>query len=138
MDADTGEPLDTTVASDSSGVRAHQHAGWSAPSVSGRKGSKQGSLTRVDPDGREALGRSRGGLITKVQVAAALRCRPIVTITIPGQRADSVMFTEVMTMIRYPKSGPGRPRTTIRRVLRIRPIPAKSSASNSAAAASLL
>ncbi|MBA8823966.1 hypothetical protein FHX42_001295 [Saccharopolyspora lacisalsi] len=33
-------------------------------------------MTRVDRDGREALGRSRGGLTTKIHLAADLRCRP--------------------------------------------------------------
>lgn len=74
-------------------------------------------MSRVDPDGRESLGRSRGGLTTKIHLAADLRCRPVVTVTSPGQRADSVMFTEVLAMIRYPTSGPGRPRTTPSRVL---------------------
>ena len=29
--------------------------------------------------GREAIGRSRGGLTTKIHLAADLRCRPIAT-----------------------------------------------------------
>lgn len=71
----------------------------------------------MDRDGREALGRARGGLSTKIHLAADLRCRPVVTATSPGQRADSVMFPAVLGLIRYPTSGPGRPRTTPGRVL---------------------
>lgn len=56
-------------------------------------------------------------MTTKIHLAADLRCRPIVTATSPGQRADSVMFTEIMKVIRYPTSGPGKPRTTPSRVL---------------------
>lgn len=67
--------------------------------------------------GREALGRSRGGLTTKIHLAADLRCRPIVAVASPGQRADSVMFTEVLRVIRFPTSGPGRPRARPSRIL---------------------
>lgn len=38
-------------------------------------------------------------------------------LTSPGQRADSVMFGEVLSMVRFPQSGPGRPRTRPSRVL---------------------
>ncbi|MBA8823965.1 transposase [Saccharopolyspora lacisalsi] len=39
------------------------------------------------------------------------------TVTSPGQRADSVMFTEVLRVLRFPSSGPGRPRTRPGRIL---------------------
>ncbi len=74
-------------------------------------------MTRLDRDGRKALGRSRGGLTTKIHLAADLRCRPVVTVTSPGQRADSVMVTEVLRVLRFPTSGPGRPRTRPSRIL---------------------
>jgi transposase len=70
----------------------------------------------VDPDGREALGRSRGGLTTKIHLAADTRCRPLTRHTSPGQRHDSRGFTVVMDGIRIPHRV-GRPRTRPARVL---------------------
>jgi len=66
---------------------------------------------------REALGRSRGGLTTKVHFAADQRCRPISRVITPGQRHDSVAFEPVMAGIRIGRRSPGRPRTRPGRVL---------------------
>jgi len=38
--------------------------------------------------GREALGRSRGGLTTKIHLAVYRRCRPVAQILSPGQHGD--------------------------------------------------
>src|SRR5664279_1666190 len=46
----------------------------------------------VKPVQREALGRSRGGLSTKVHLAADSRSRPLGFITTLGQRHDSIAF----------------------------------------------
>jgi transposase len=61
--------------------------------------------------GREALGRSRGGLSTKIHLVADRRCRPIVRILSPGQHGDSPRFIPLMDQIRILRRGPGRPRT---------------------------
>ena len=45
---------------------------------------------------REGLGRSRGGLSTKIHLAADLRCRPVARVTTAGQRHDSLAFEAVM------------------------------------------
>jgi transposase len=74
-------------------------------------------LNRDDPDGREAIGRSRGGRTTKIHLAADRRCRPVRHLTSPGQRADSTMFTQVLDAVRIRRAGPGRPRTRPARVL---------------------
>ena len=66
---------------------------------------------------REALGRSRGGLTTKIHLAADTRCRPISRVTTAGQRHDSVAFEPVMDRIRIRRRGPGRPRTRPGRIL---------------------
>lgn len=66
---------------------------------------------------REGLGRSRGGLTTKIHLAADPRCRPISRVTTPGQRNDAVVFDRVMAGIRIGRLGPGRPRTRPDRVL---------------------
>jgi transposase len=65
---------------------------------------------RDERGGREALGRSRGGLTTKLHLAADRRCRPIARHTTPGQRADCTGFVQVMAGIRI-RRRVGRPRT---------------------------
>jgi hypothetical protein len=42
--------------------------------------------------GREGLGRSRGGLSTKIHLAADRRCRPVARILSPGQHGDCPQF----------------------------------------------
>lgn len=61
--------------------------------------------------GREALGRSRGGLTTKVHLVADLRCRPVTRILSPGQHHDSPRFIPLMDQIHIARHGRGRPRT---------------------------
>jgi transposase len=45
---------------------------------------------------REGIGRSRGGLSTKLHIAADMRCRPVARVTTAGQRHDSLSFEAVM------------------------------------------
>jgi transposase len=66
---------------------------------------------------REGLGRSRGGVTTKIHLAADARCRPIGRVTSAGQRHDSVAFTALMADIRIIRRAGGRPRTRPDRVL---------------------
>lgn len=61
--------------------------------------------------GVEALGRSRGGLSTKIHLVADRRCRPIARILSPGQHGGSPRFIPLMDQIRIARRGPGRPRT---------------------------
>jgi transposase len=61
--------------------------------------------------GREALGRSRGGLSTKIHLAADRRCRPVTRLTSPGQHGDAPRFIPVLDAIRIARRGKGRPRT---------------------------
>jgi transposase len=67
--------------------------------------------------GREALGRSRGGLSTKIVLAADRRARPLCRVILAGHRHDSIAFTAVMAAIRILRRGQGRPRTRPRHVL---------------------
>jgi Transposase DDE domain len=60
--------------------------------------------------GREGIGRSRGGLTTKIHLAADLRCRPVARLTSPGQHGDSPLFIPLMDAIRIRRRGRGRPR----------------------------
>jgi transposase len=57
------------------------------------------------------LGRSRGGLSTKIHLAADDRCRPIARVITAGQRHDAVAFPPLMRAIRIRRRGHGRPRT---------------------------
>ncbi len=78
----------------------------------------QGALPNDNNPGvREGLGRSRGGLTTKIHLVADRRCRPIARLTSPGQHGDSPRFIPLITAIRVRRRGPGRPRSRPARVL---------------------
>ena len=57
------------------------------------------------------LGRSRGGLTTKIHLAVEQAQRPMSLVITAGQRGDSPQFQTVLDRIRVPRIGPGRPRT---------------------------
>ncbi|TVL90246.1 hypothetical protein CD790_22260 [Streptomyces sp. SAJ15] len=57
------------------------------------------------------LGRSRGGLSTKVHLAAGAHARRLAFTVTAGQAGDAPAFETVMSRIRVPRTGPGRPRT---------------------------
>jgi hypothetical protein len=93
------------------------------PKGAKRSGSRPGRGTGRGPRGASApaprrrarlraaeLGRSRGGLTSKVHLSADRRCRPLSFVLTPGQAADSPRFTAVLERIKV--RGPaGRPRT---------------------------
>jgi transposase len=56
------------------------------------------------------LGRSRGGLTSKVHLAADRRCRPMALVLTAGQAADSPQFIRVLEKVRV-RLPVGRPRT---------------------------
>ncbi len=59
----------------------------------------------------EALGRSRGGLTTKVHLACDQQGRPLSVVITPGQRHESTQVTAVLDGIRVLRPGErGRPR----------------------------
>lgn len=58
-----------------------------------------------------ALGRSRGGLSTKIHLAADGHARPLALAVTAGQAGDAPAFETVMARIRVARTGPGRPRT---------------------------
>ncbi|MFJ8098219.1 transposase [Streptomyces griseofuscus] len=70
----------------------------------------------MDTKGREELGRSRGGLTSKVHLLADDRARPLTWQTSPGQRGDSPMFVPVLEGLRIGRRGSGRPRSRPDRV----------------------
>ncbi|WP_431193212.1 IS5 family transposase [Streptomyces tendae] len=65
---------------------------------------------RQDEPGDHALGRSRGGLTTKIHLACDGKGRPLAILVTPGQRHDSVCARPLLERIRVPRTGPGRPR----------------------------
>ncbi|WP_370268088.1 IS5 family transposase [Streptomyces sp. V4I8] len=99
--ADAAGDIDWLVQIDSTIVRAHQHA-----AATGRKGGSSGRTNRND----HALGRSRGGLTTKIHLACDGKGRPLAILVTPGQRHDSICARPLLERIRVPRTGLGRPR----------------------------
>jgi transposase len=99
------------VSVDSTIARAHQHAA----------GARRDPSAQKEPPGEEpadhGLGRSRGGLTTKVHLACEQGRRPLSLVLTAGQRGDSPQFTPVLNGIRVHAPGPGRPRCRPDRVL---------------------
>src|SRR5262249_57164995 len=96
------------VAVDSTVARAHQHAAGAR-----RRGGLQAEPpggTQAEP-GDHALGRSRGGLTTKVHLACEQGQRPLSIVITAGQRGDSPQLQAVLAGIAGPPPRPGRPRT---------------------------
>jgi transposase len=58
------------------------------------------------------IGRSRGGLSSKIHQLVDGRGRPLVVLVGPGQAHDSPMFPVLLSHLRVDRCGPGRPRTT--------------------------
>lgn len=69
-----------------------------------------GPEKRGDPTGEEALGRSQGGLTTKLHQACDGKGRPLSIVLTPGQRHDSTQIESILDGIRVPRaSGRGAP-----------------------------
>ncbi|CAL9618383.1 hypothetical protein SUDANB121_05807 [Nocardiopsis dassonvillei] len=81
-----------------------------------RRSGEKGERARDEPDGAEALGRSRGGLTTELHLLADTRRRPLVVLSSPGQRGDSLVSEPLMAALRLPRRV-DRPRTRPDRVL---------------------
>ena len=69
-------------------------------------------MTRIRQPGRAGRGWAvRGGLSTKIRLAADRRCRPVARILSPGQHGDGPRFIPLLVAIRISRRGLGRPRT---------------------------
>ncbi|WP_372669761.1 IS5 family transposase [Amycolatopsis kentuckyensis] len=99
---------------DSTIARAHQHATGAR-----KRGICRPSRRAGSPSSRKdhALGRSRGGLTTKVHLGCEQGQKPLSIVLTAGQRGDSPQFVPVLAGIRVPRPGRGRPRTRPDRVL---------------------
>ncbi len=71
----------------------------------------------TDEPADHGLGRSRGGLTTKLHLACEQGQKPLSFVVTAGQRGDSPQFANVLGRIRVPRAGCGRPRTRPDRVL---------------------
>jgi len=124
-DQDAGQQW--MVAADATVVRAHQHAAGArrvppadvdparlAPAVLSDPVRRRGTGKLRD---REALGRSRGGLTSKIHLLADSGCRPLARVTSAGQRHDSLALVPLMGQLAIARRGRGRPRTRPGRVL---------------------
>jgi transposase len=104
--------IEWVVSVDSTINRAHQHAAGAR---------RRPEAQRTPPAGEpadHALGRSRGGLSTKVHLASEQGRKTLATVLTAGQANDSPQFIPVLDRIRVPhRSGPGRPWTRPDRVL---------------------
>ena len=67
-------------------------------------------MDEVEPAGH-GVGRSRGGLTTKIHHAVDGKGRPLAIVVTGGQRNDGAMLADVLADIRVPRVGRGRPRT---------------------------
>jgi transposase len=82
-----------------------------------RRGAQKGELQKEPPGGLDAepnddgLGRSRGGLTTKLHLAVEQGQKPLSLRVTAGHRHDSPQFQPVLEAIRVPRTGRGRPRT---------------------------
>jgi transposase len=65
----------------------------------------------------EALGRSRGGLSTKVHLICDGKGRPLSVLLTPGQRYGSTRLGALLDAIRVPCLGRGRPRKRSERLI---------------------
>jgi hypothetical protein len=87
-------------------VRAHQHAA----------GARKRGLPSIQASRRQALGRSRGGLTTKLHTIGDGRGRNLATRLTPGQDADTSQLVTLIDQVRWrgrvSGAGPARARIT--------------------------
>ncbi|MFC8722902.1 IS5 family transposase [Kitasatospora sp. NPDC057198] len=108
-DADAGGRVDWSMVSvDSTSCRAHQHAAG-ARKARCASPEKRSTPRQHRPD--EGLGRSRGGLTSKIHLAGEGGRRPLALLITPGQWGDSPQPIPVLEQIRVKRPGSGHPRT---------------------------
>ncbi|UQS23127.1 IS5 family transposase [Amycolatopsis thermalba] len=108
-DDSVGE-VEWVISVDSSVVRAHQHAAGAR-----KKGAAPG-VEALAVDG-EGLGRSRGGLSTKIHLAVDGRGLPMRVLLTGGHAGDNPQLLPLLDGIAVARIGPGRPRCRPDRVV---------------------
>ncbi|WP_423218957.1 IS5 family transposase [Xylanimonas ulmi] len=120
-EADAAGKVDWTVSVDATIARAHQHA----TNTTRPEGHMEATSNYTTPPegfvpsllGGErqpaghGIGRSRGGLTSKIHAAVDGHGRPLALVVTGGQRNDGAMLAQVLADIRVPRPF-GRPRTT--------------------------
>ncbi|MFJ3505632.1 IS5 family transposase [Streptomyces sp. NPDC090135] len=108
-EADSQGYIDWSMVSvDSTSCRAHQHAAG-APRRTPHIPKRRSTPRQHRPD--EGLGRSRGGLTSKIHLAGEGGRRPLAFLITPGQWGDSPQLVPVLERIRVKRPGGGHPRT---------------------------
>lgn len=103
--ADAAGLITWDVSIDSTLARAHQHAAGARRDWQGQREPPVGE------PGDHALGRSRGGLTSKLHLACEQGQKVLAIVVTAGQRGDSPQFPVVLDRIHVPRLGPGRART---------------------------
>ncbi|MGA5509044.1 IS5 family transposase [Streptomyces umbrinus] len=107
--ADAAGHIEWEVSVDSTVRRAHQHsAGARKRGLPVRAGRPRTAWRTSRND--HGLGRSRGGLSTKLHLAADAAGHVLAVVITGGQRGDAPHFIRVMDRIKVPRTGSGRPR----------------------------
>jgi transposase len=124
--ADAAGRIQWEISVDSTVCRAHQHAA----------GARRDGNVQVEPPGGigvepadHGLGRSRGGLTTKIHLCVEQGQKPLSFVITAGQCGDSPQFVPILEAIHVPRLGPGRAR---KRPVRVRGDKAYSSRANRA------
>jgi transposase len=112
--ADAAGRIVWDVSVDSTVARAHQHAAGARKNADAQLESPGG--VRQEPTDH-ALGRSRGGLTTKLHLGCEQGQKPLSIVLTAGQRGDNPQFIAVLEGISVPRLGGGRARTRPDRVL---------------------
>ena len=96
-----------SFALDSSSIKAHPHAAGARHAPAKKRGT---DACWDDACDKEALGKSRGGLTTKVHLVAEGKARPVSLCVSEGQVHDSKEMEATLEAVRVPRKGRGRPR----------------------------
>lgn len=110
--ADARGEVDWSISVDSTVNRAHQHG----PTFPAPQGACSNYMNLFDKPDDHAIGRSRGGLSTKINAIVDGKGRPLVLLVAPGQGGDAPMFPHLTEQLKINRVGPGRPRTRPDRV----------------------
>ncbi|MFI7495982.1 IS5 family transposase [Kocuria sp. M4R2S49] len=112
VEADAAGMINWAVSVDATITRPHRHAAnTTRPDQDTGAGAnyKKQPLDKVEPPGH-GIGRSRGGLTTKIHQVEGGRGRPPTPVITGGQRNDGAVLDQVLSEIRVPRVGAGRPR----------------------------
>ena len=114
-EADGQGLIDWELNIDSTVARVHQHGAGARRDPDAQTEPPHGPVRREPAD--HGLGRSRGGLTTKVHAAAEQGQKLMGMVVTAGQRGDSPQFAPVLDTVRVKRpGGAGRPRTRPDRV----------------------